>query len=131
MHLLLDLVPPSMPPDGARALDPGVRARAVRMFGLYSGDRPSLARAALKAAQVADPPPHNPDRPWSSIRCPTCVSDVQCHTVVRVTCQSCREGETVGARLPGATLVKPAVMPRAAPCVIRLFNVRRPSISRV
>ena len=52
MHLLLDMLPASMPLDGAQALDPELRTRAVRMFTLYTSDRPSLARAALKAAQV-------------------------------------------------------------------------------
>lgn len=64
MHLLLDLVPRSMPPDGARTLDPVLRARAVRMFSLYTSDRPSLARAALKAAQVCPLKP----RPWPLCR---------------------------------------------------------------
>lgn len=64
MHLLLDLVPLSLPPGSAMALDPELRARAVRIFTLYSSDRRSLARAALKAAQVRALGPGAIPRPW-------------------------------------------------------------------
>ena len=52
MHLLLDMVPLSLPPESAALLSPEDRARAVSLFTLYSAEKPSLARSALKAAQV-------------------------------------------------------------------------------
>ena len=55
MHLLLDLLPHNMPPAGPAALDPALRPRAARLYELYTSDRPSLARAAVKVAQVRAP----------------------------------------------------------------------------